>query len=165
MRITVRVVLLAKKRKAGVRMSNKTASERFWAKVIKQSSGCWEWIGCLTSNGYGLFWDGEGKIRAHRFAYEEVKGIIPDGLEIDHLCRNKICVNPNHLEVVTRTENIKRGILPGILRTRKLSRDCCLRGHPYNLFNTHIRPDGSRECRACRKIYKDKSRFTGGQKK
>jgi len=123
--------------------------ERFMAKVIKHPSGCWEWTGSLTTNGYGWFWDGNKKVRAHRFSYEQAKGIIPIGLELDHLCRNKKCVNPNHLEAITRGENIKRGILPFVMKLKALARTHCPHGHPYNKKNTYIRPEGWKECRAC----------------
>src|SRR6202030_118623 len=76
--------------------------DRHW--IPEPNSGCWLWLGACNEFGYGKF----GKVKAHRFSYEREKGPIPDGLEIDHLCRNKSCVNPDHLEAVTHGENRRR---------------------------------------------------------
>lgn len=128
-------------------------SERFWAKVIKYPNGCWEWQGatCGGRGNYGQFHNKGKHIMAHRFAYNELRGSIPKGYEIDHLCRNKCCVNPDHMEVVTRSENTKRGLIPHILRQRHLSKTHCPQGHPYDEANTYITPLGHRDCRICRK--------------
>jgi len=88
-------------------------TERFWRKVRKED-GCWWWTGAVDGQ-YGRFWIGprtqSGRIvQAHRYAYERLVGPIPDGLHIDHLCCNKLCVNPAHLEPVTGVENVQRGI-------------------------------------------------------
>ena len=82
---------------------------RFWSKVNKSDS-CWEWTGLTVGNGYGRFWDANtGRMAlAHRLAYEMVRGAIPPGLHIDHLCRNRKCVNPEHLEAVTQRVNNMR---------------------------------------------------------
>ncbi len=128
----------------------KPAVERFWRKVKKLESGCWEWQGSLT-NGYGCFRDSKRSILTHRFAYELLVRVIPDGLTIDHLCRNRACVNPDHLEVVTNRENVLRGI--GITALHA-SVTHCPKGHPYDLFNTYYNPKGARLCRMCHKIYK-----------
>lgn len=87
----------------------KPVAERFWAKVHKTDS-CWLWTASLTF-GYGSFWDGKGQVRAHRFAYELLVDPIPEGLQLDHLCRIRHCVNPDHLEAVTNAENVQRGVV------------------------------------------------------
>jgi len=85
-----------------------TPDERFWPKVDR-GGACWLWTGALYVNGYGAFRGPDGRtIRAHRFAYERVVGPIPEGLDLDHLCRVRACVNPAHLEPVTRAENLRR---------------------------------------------------------
>lgn len=82
---------------------------RFWQNVSK-SAGCWEWQGAVMGGGYGAIKVEGRRVPAHRFAYELLVGPIGEGLEIDHLCRNRSCVNPEHLEPVTRSVNVKRGI-------------------------------------------------------
>jgi hypothetical protein len=87
----------------------KPAIKRFWAKIEVQDNGCWNFAGAETGN-YGRFYDGTKCGYAHRFAYRHFIGEIPEGMELDHLCRNKRCCNPNHLEPVTHQENVRRGI-------------------------------------------------------
>lgn len=91
-----------------------TREERFWAKVDR-SGDCWRWTGALARGGYGFAVvgsrdDPQRYRNAHRFAYELSVGPIPEGLELDHLCRNRRCVNPAHLEPVTHSENMRRGV-------------------------------------------------------
>ncbi len=128
------------------------ANLRFWGKVNKDTdSGCWEWLGCCAM-GYGSFWFNGRYMKAHRYAYETLIGEVPIGLELDHLCRNRRCVNPNHMEPVTRGENIRRGLLPDIGRQYQLSKTHCPQGHPYDEQNTYLRPDrNGRDCRICRR--------------
>lgn len=127
------------------------ANKEFWDKVLKLENGCWQWYGAC-SNGYGVFCENGIHIKAHRYAYETMVGAVPDGLELDHLCRNKRCVNPEHLEAVTRGENIKRGLLPDIGRRFQQGKMHCPWGHPYNSQNTYLRLDrAGRECKACRR--------------
>lgn len=90
-------------------MSRRSAMERFEDKVERiPFHACWEWIGSKSGDGYGRFWNGRGLVNAHRWSYEDRRGEIPDGLELDHLCRNRSCVNPWHLEPVTKSENLRR---------------------------------------------------------
>lgn len=124
----------------------KSAAERFAAKLLPRESGCIEWTGGKTVGGYGTFAKrttrgAEQKELAHRWAYEQVAGPIPEGLDIDHLCRNRACVNPEHLEPVTRAENIRRA---AAIKTT------CPAGHPYTAENTYVRPGTThRKCRTC----------------
>lgn len=118
---------------------------RFWAKVDKTGS-CWVWTGAHNGLGYGTIrWRGK-VMRAHRVAYGLLVGEIPAGLTIDHLCRTRDCVNPQHLEAVSQRINTLRGETVTAANIRKVQ---CPRGHPYDLFNTYYARDGSRECKAC----------------
>ena len=83
---------------------------RFWSKVDKTNE-CWEWTASTTGNGYGQFWINGKLTGAHRVSYEMEYGPIPDGLQIDHLCENKLCVRPSHLEAVTQQENLRRAVV------------------------------------------------------
>lgn len=122
--------------------------QRFWSRVEKQPNGCWLWLRGKCQ-GYGTFWDGRRHARAHRYAYEVAVGPIPAGLELDHLCRNRACVNPMHLEPVERRTNILRGVAFTAENARLTH---CPKGHPYAGTNLYLRPDGAhRECRTCRK--------------
>lgn len=102
--------------------------ERFWSKVVITENilMCWPYTEATSEDGYGRFWHNERRMPAHRFAYEQVYGRIPDGLQIDHLCRNRICCNPNHLEPVTPQENNRRSMSPSAVNALK---DKCKNGH------------------------------------
>lgn len=107
---------------------------------------CWLWDGSHSGQGYGQFW-GNGRTEwAHRVVYEALVGPIPDGLQIDHLCRNPGCVNPGHLEVVTSRENTLRGVSM-VARNAKKTR--CPSGHPYDEKNTYRDKKEKRHCRIC----------------
>lgn len=125
-----------------------TAAARFWAKVDKTDT-CWLWRAAAKSEGYGSFRVGQRATPAHRWAYEQARGPIPPGLDLDHLCRVPRCVNPDHLEPVTRQINILRG--QGFA-ARNAVVTHCPRGHAYDEANTYIRPKGNRMCRACHRI-------------
>lgn len=122
--------------------------ERFWKFV--QVGDCWLWIGSLNASGYGQFNPGgRGRpVRAHRWAWEHLVGPIPEGLHIDHLCRNPPCVNPDHLEPVTPAENTRRGHHPSV-RTRRSG--TCRRGHVLAEVGVERVSATSYTCRACRR--------------
>lgn len=117
---------------------------RFWNKVEKTTDGCWLWTASGVKGGYGRYTVGGERVLAHRFAYELLVGPIPKGLTLDHLCRNRACVNPRHLEPVTHAENVKRGESGAWLRAKTH----CPKGHPYSGDNLAI-CKGGRVCRAC----------------
>lgn len=118
---------------------------RFLRKVTKTDT-CWLWTGGNTGTGYGCFHDGERNRLVHRWAYEYYVGPIPMGLQIDHLCRVRNCVNPGHLEAVTPWENVMRSTSITAVNARKTH---CPSGHEYNDANTYRRKDGARNCRIC----------------
>ena len=124
-------------------------SPRFWERVEK-SAGCWLWIGYLDpQHGYGK-WNprsGGSPQHAHRVAYEQLVGPVPEGLHLDHLCRVRRCVNPDHLEPVTPRENNRRGYGFAGVHARKTH---CPQGHAYDAANTYLYR-GMRMCSTCRK--------------
>lgn len=125
--------------------------DRLLERVDRSSDGgCWEWTAYVhPSTGYGMFTvKGIGTRPAHRWIYEEMVGAIEPGLEIDHLCRNRRCVNPEHLEAVTHAENVRRGAAPEATKARALDRETCKNGHPWTPENTGPARIG-RRCRAC----------------
>lgn len=136
---------------------NETAEQRFWPKVgPPESGGCRRWTGYLNPRtGYGQFNLGNQSTGlAHRVAYTLACGVIPDGMQLDHLCRNRWCVNPEHLEPVTATENARRG--DAGLNQR--SKTHCPKGHPYDEANTYLYPAGFRRCRTCAREHDRKYR-------
>jgi len=115
-----------------------------WLRIEPEpNSGCWLFVGSQTSDGYGELKIARRPHYAHRLAYEAYRGPIPDGLEIDHLCRVRCCVNPWHLEVVTHLVNTLRSLAPMALN---LSKQECPRGHEYDI----VKRDGARGCRTCK---------------
>lgn len=124
----------------------KPLEERLWPRV-KKTSGCWEWTGPRYL-GYGkIHFEGKS-LYAHRVVYSLLKGNIPSGLFIDHLCRVRHCVNPDHLEAVTLKENVLRGVGVTAQNAKKTH---CKRGHSLEDSNVYIRPNGWRSCRVCRR--------------
>lgn len=125
--------------------------ERFMSKV-NITDDCWSWTAALNEWGYGIFTAAENKKQyAHRWVYKTVVEPIPEGFHIDHICRNRACVNPDHLEPVTPAENNRRATL-----TTE-----CLRGHLRTPENTYIRPyDGQRQCKECGRIRLKRYRST-----
>lgn len=123
---------------------------RFWDKVDKRGPDeCWNWLASVLDTGYGQFALGkkcDGGISAHRMMYQLTKGDIPQGLVIDHLCRNRKCVNPNHLEAVTQRENLMRA---DCLAARQMRRTHCPQGHEYTPENTRMNGKNGRMCREC----------------
>lgn len=142
-------------------MSQISTAKILFENRVERTESCWLWRGCTQANGYGFLKVGgrAGKrIYAHRLAYELFKSSIPDGLEIDHLCRVRHCVNPDHLEPVTRSQNVRRGIGPAMLGNLNGSKTHCKRGHLFDARNTRWRPTGGRDCRACQRIHKSNLR-------
>jgi hypothetical protein len=107
---------------------------------------CWNWIGERTPKGYGRMRHGSEREYAHRVLYELLVGPIPEGSQLDHLCRNRACVRPAHLEPVTCRENLMRG---QTLAAENAAKTRCPRGHPYDEVNTYVDPSGARRCRVC----------------
>lgn len=148
-------------------MISEEQETRFWSKVDKSGS-CWLWTGSKTSWEYGQHTVDGKNWRVHRLAYILTKGEIPKGLHLDHLCRVRHCVNPDHLEPVTNKQNVLRGIGPTANNARKTH---CKRGHEFTEANTYVYTRGEHQerfCKAChnltRKVrdkkYKDKLRAT-----
>lgn len=134
--------------------TSEAIERRFWSKVaIPDGDGCMIWLGGKT-NGYGRFKVDRLLARAHRVAYALRVGPIPLGQQLDHLCRNRSCVRPDHLEAVTQQENIRRAEAAGGDQLRRLNaerraRTHCPQGHPYDAENTSWQPNGCRRCRTC----------------
>jgi hypothetical protein len=112
-------------------------------------TACWTWTSTICkTTGYGYFYYQRKNLLAHRFSYQLFIGLIPHGLQLDHLCRNRSCVNPTHLEPVTIKENIRRGISFAVQNAVKTH---CKNGHEFTIKNSFIDKFGNRNCRACAK--------------
>lgn len=133
----------------GEGVSESVLLDRFMSKVVwnGDEAECWDWQAAKTASGYGKFSTSHDSwALAHRVSHEMFEGEIPAGLTIDHLCRNRGCVNPAHLEAVTIGENVLRGTAPAALHAKKTH---CPAGHPYDEANTYRARNGQRVCRAC----------------
>lgn|SRR6185369_250795 len=138
--------------------SRRPMEDRLWEKVDRSGgdNSCWPWTGGVVEGNYGYFWADGTMRRAHRVTYELLVGPIPDGLDLDHLCRNPNCVNPSHLEAVTHRTNVLRGASPFAAKAKQAT---CAHGHVYTAENTGLR-DGTRFCLTCRREYDRRRRPT-----
>jgi hypothetical protein len=115
-------------------------------------SGCYVWIDLsLKNDGYGQVTHSGRKWSAHKLSYVLAKGPVPDGLVLDHLCRVRCCINPDHLEPVTDAVNVARGISAQTTKARRAAQTHCPNGHEYTVANTRISPLGGKKCRACQR--------------
>ena len=125
---------------------------------------CSIWPGSISSEGYGRYWRDGRQVYAHRAAFEAAFGPIPDGLVIDHLCRNRACVNPEHMEAVSTRETTLRADSPAARAARS---DVCAHGHPYDDANTLVRSSRTRtgwvrtwrQCRTCHREHMRRNRM------
>ena len=147
---------------------------RFWSKVDRSAGpdGCWPWLGGVSDAGYGRFRSAGSRAKgsaiygaAHRWAYEETNGRIPDGYVLDHACHgrdeacpggsrcpHRRCVNPAHLEPVTQAENVRRGMAGAATGARHAARTHCKHGHAFTPENTRVTKTGVRVCRTCARV-------------
>lgn len=134
-------------------MDPSLTNDEFYRFTEKFTMGddCWQWHAGKQGKGYGVFKAGGRQQMAHRVSYSEFVGEIPEGLQLDHLCRNTSCVRPSHLEPVTSKENLRRGTSPSALNGQKSE---CPNGHPYSGDNLYANPyTGRRHCRTCRRAH------------
>ncbi len=132
----------------------RTVIEVLLGNTAKSQDGCIVWTGMKNGYGYGVIdWQGR-RLMVHRVIYEMARGPIPEGLQIDHLCRVRNCVNPNHMEPVAPKENVRRGIVGGF----GTCRTHCPAGHLFSGGNLYMTPSGGRRCRICARIHSRRHR-------
>ncbi|RHA38691.1 hypothetical protein D1825_13230 [Cellulomonas rhizosphaerae] len=131
--------------------------QRFWDKVaVNAETGCWEWTASLNGSGYGQFGINHHPVLAHRHAFSTLVGPIGPGLDLDHLCRVRLCCNPAHVEPVTRLEHVHRS--PYVISAQNAAKTHCPAGHEYDELNTLRNAQGHRFCRACKRASTRRSR-------
>jgi HNH endonuclease len=130
----------------GARRVFPSLTDRFWEQVVEGAGDCWLWGGDKTDDGYGRFSINPVYVGAHRWAYQLMRAEIPEGLDLDHLCRVTSCVNPWHLDPVTREENIRRAFLRGT----------CDKGH--SMADAILRQRSGRIARSCRPCTRERQR-------
>lgn len=135
------------------RQQRQPLQARIEARIEKLATGCWRWTGRLCRDGYGRI----GAASAHRVYYELIKGSVAPGLTLDHLCRNRWCVNPDHLEPVSNRDNILRGESFSAVNARKTH---CQKGHPFTPETTYLKKNGHRTCKTCHKETASRRRRT-----
>ena len=135
----------------------RTFEQRLWSRILL-GDDCWEWTGCRSAKGYGLIYKSGATKRVHRVVYELLVGPIPDGLQLDHLCRNRGCANPSHLDPVDTRENTLRGVG---LTSQNAVKTHCAQGHPFTGENLYLRTGSrrGRECRECKRNWDRKRRL------
>lgn len=124
-----------------------TVEQRF-LQYVDRTDSCWLWTGGINQHGYSKFWDGQKLTSGHRTSFALFVGPLVDGMEIDHLCRVRHCVNPAHLEQVTPRTNVVRSVSPAAINAAKTE---CASGHPLAGENLILSPEGYRYCRECRR--------------
>lgn len=141
-------------------MFDELTLNRFWSKVdVRGPDECWEWVGQKSPNGYGRFYWMRKMHQAHRISVVISGRSIPDSLVCDHLCRNRACVNPGHLDIVTQRENVLRGNASILNTARAQAKKHCIKGHPYTPENIRWHRNGrARFCRQCDKDYNEERR-------